>query len=475
MARQLISAVSVTLAGLGGCATGTTPYAPPELSDRQAGWAVENSAVLLPGAVEDGDWWTDFDDPTLERLIAAGQAGNFDLAEARAGIAAAEAALAQAQAAGRPLGDVNASVTRQLQSEAATDFGGFPVAFEAQTNYSVGGQASWEIDLFGRISSSVERAEAALGGRAALVADIARLTTAQIATSYVSLRELDARLALNAASLARQEDILDLTIQLEELGEVAELDVVRQRNLVENTRAGLSALRAARAETAAALALLTGRTVPEFEADFPALAPSGTAQSPLSAAGPVRIGTPLEMLRRRPDIRVAERELAASLAGVDVARADLYPTLSLTGGVSLSALEIGDVPTDEALGYSFGPRISWGVFNLPLTRARIDQAEAEADAAAVRFEKAVVSALTETDNALARYNEAVEEAVIRGRALADARRALELVEVRYREGADSLIALIDTQRQALAAEDAEAQARHEALRRRIAVFRALGG
>ncbi len=475
MARHLISIASLTLAGLGGCAGISDPYAPPELSDRQVGWVMEGSDLLAPGAIENGDWWTDFRDPVLDRLLAAGRDGNFDIAEARTGIAAAEAALAQARAAGRPLGDVNASVSRQLQSESATDFGGIPISFDPQTNYALGTQASWEIDLFGRISSGVDRAEAALGGREALVGDVMRLTTAQIATSYVTLRELDARLALNAASLARQEEILDLTVQLRDLGEVADLDVVRQRNLVENTRAGLSALRSARAETLSALALLTGQTVPVFNSAFPELASSSSTVQPLSAQGPVRVGTPLDMLRRRPDIRVAEREMAASLAGVEVARADLYPTLSLTGSASFSALDIGDVPTGEALGYSFGPRLSWGVFNLPLTRARIDQAEAEAEGAAIRFERTVVSALTETDRAMAQYNLAVEEAVIRARALADARRALELVEVRYREGADSLIALIDTQRQALAAEDAEAQARHEALRRRIAVFRALGG
>lgn len=475
MARHLISIASLTLAGLGGCAGINEPYAPPELSDRQSGWVMEDSALLVPGAIENGDWWTDFRDPVLDRLLAAGREGNFDIAEARTGIAAAEAALAQARAAGRPLGDVSASVNRQLQSEAATDFGGIPISFDPQTNYALGTQASWEIDLFGRISSGVDRAEAALGGREALVGDVMRLTAAQIATSYVTLRELDARLALNAASLARQEEILDLTVQLRDLGEVADLDVVRQRNLVENTRAGLSALRSARAETLSALALLTGQTVPEFNSAFPELANASSTVQPLSAPGPVRVGTPLEMLRRRPDIRVAERELAASLAGVEVARADLYPTLSLIGSASFSALDIGDLPTGEALGYSFGPRLSWGVFNLPLTRARIDQAEAEAEGAAIRFERTVVSALTETDRAMAQYNLAVEEALIRARALADARRALDIVEVRYREGEDSLIALIDTQRQALSAEDAEAQARHEALRRRIAVFRALGG
>lgn len=475
MSRHSLSLSFLALAGLGACASVQPQYEPPGQSDRQLAWTFEELATLAPGAVADSDWWSGFDDPLLAQLVVAGQADNFDLAEARAGVAQAEAALAQSRAARFPLGEVSASASRQLQSNAATDFGGFPVEFDAQNLFSTGASASWEIDLFGRLSSGVDQAEAALGGREALAADVQRLVTAQIASTYITLREIDARLAVNTTSLERQEEILGLTEQLQSLGEVAELDVVRQRNLVENTRAALAALTSARFETVSALALLTGQTMPEFELAFPELARASGDLQPLTAFGPLQIGTPLDMLRRRPDIRAAERDFAASFAGVNVARADLYPSLSLTGSASLSALDIGDLPTGDALGYSFGPRLSWGVFNLPLTRARIDQAQAARDAAAIRFEKTVVTALTEADAAMATYNQAVEEAAIRARALSDARRALELVEVRYREGADSLIALIDTQRQALAAEDAETQSRHEALRRRVAVFRALGG
>ena len=178
------------------------------------------------------------------------------------------------------------------------------------------------------------------------------------------------------------------------------------------------------------------------------------------------------------DIKVAESLPVGSslkLCVVAEGKADLYPRLTLSGQAAFTANEPGNLFSEEALGYSFGPRLSWGIFNLPLTRAQIDQAEAEARAAKAGFESAVIQALTETDAALESYNLAVEEAALRVRALGSAERALDLVELRYKEGADSLLSLIDAQRQTLSARDAEVQARHEALRRRVAVHRAFGG
>ena len=469
------SIISVSALVLTGCMTVGPEYEAPKVETWQDQWIAADTAVLEPGALKDSNWWLDFEDPLLNEMIVDTRTRNFDLAQAEASIAVASAAVRRSRAALFPLGELTGAITRQQQSSAS--FGAdLPFEFEAQTTYSTGANASWEADLFGRVSGGISQAEAALGSRAAIAADTARALIAQTATTYLTLRELDARMAVAEANLERQRDVLKLTQQLRDAGEVSDIDVERQSNLIDTTEASVVALKSARAEALSGLALLTGHTVPDFLEAYPEFQiyePDAFAD--LSSFEPLRIGTPEDMLRRRPDIRAAERQLAASTYAVQVATADLYPTLSLTGSASLTALEPGELFSDDALGYSFGPRLSWGIFNLPLTRANIAQAEAETEAAHAAFKSTVLTALTETDAALQTYNFGVEQAAIRKKALGSSGRALELIEIRYREGAESLISLIDAQRQQLAAEDAELQARYEALRRRVDVYRALGG
>ena len=450
-------------------------YDAPALETYQDAWVAGDSAVLAPGAVSDADWWLAFNDPLLTRLVEDTATGNFDIREAQANIEAARATVAAARSSRFPMGQLTAGVTRQKQSSAS--FGAdLPFEFSAQTQYSAGAEASWEADLFGRVGNSIAQADAALGGREAVAADTARAVIAQTASSYLTLRELDARIHVNGQSLQRQQDVLELTKQLRDAGEVADIDVERQTNLVETTRAGIIALQSARSETLAGLARLTGRTVPDFSAEYPDLAPRASQQlDPVEAFGPIAISSPLDLLRRRPDIRLAERQLAAASYAINIETADLYPSLSLTGQASFTATEPGNLFSEEALGYSFGPRLTWGIFNLPLTRAQIDQAKAEAKAARAGFEGTVIQALTETDAALESYNFAVEEAALRRKALGAAERANDLIELRYKEGAESLLSLIDAQRQTLSAQDAEVQARYEALRRRVTIHRAFGG
>jgi multidrug efflux system outer membrane protein len=374
------------------------------------------------------------------------------------------------------MGALSGSVIRQKQSSASFGGGNLPFEFEAQTQYSLGAEASWEADLFGRTAKSIAQAEASFGGRQAIAADTIRALIAQTAQTYLTIRELDARIHTNEQNAERQDEVLALTRKLRDAGEVSDIDVERQSNLVETTRAGINALRSARSEAAASLARLTGRNLPELYEDYSVFKPFQTASlDPVRALGAIQIGAPEDLLRRRPDIRAAERQLAAATYGVGIETAELYPSLTLSGQTSLTAGAPGDLFSGDALGYSFGPRLSWGIFNLPLTRAQIRQAEADVDMARASFESAVLTALTETDAALLAYNYGIEEAAYRVRALCASSRALKLIEIRYREGAESLLSLIDAQRQKLSAEDGEIQSRYEALRRRVAIYRAFGG
>lgn len=471
------SAFTALAAGLflTGCMTAGPDYEAPETDIYQDRWLAADLDVIAPGQLPQSDWWQAFNDPLLTQLIEDAKARNPSIEEAAANVKNAQATVQAARAAGFPMGALNASVRRQKQSSASLG-ADVPFEFEAQTQYSVGAEASWEADLFGRTANSLSQAQAALGGREAVEADTKRAILGETARTYLTVRELDARIAVNQANVARQEEVLDLTRKLRDAGEVADIDVERQKNLVQTTKAAISALKSARSEAASGLAQLTGHTMPAFYAAYPSLEPfASDALEPVRAFGPVEVGSPKELLRRRPDIRAAERQLAAATYAVGVETADLYPTLTLTGQGSFTSNDPDDIFNMDSLGYNFGPRLSWGIFNLPLTRAEIDQAEADVEAARANFESTVISALTEADAALLSYNYAVEETAFRAAALEAADRSLELIEIRYREGAESLLSLIDAQRQTLSAQDGEIQSRYEALRRRVGVYNAFGG
>ena len=470
-----MSAFAACVLSLSACLTVGPEYEPPETEVYQDSWIAGELAVLSPGQLPQSDWWTSFDDALLTALIEDASARNPSIDEAAANVANAQAALGAARAASLPMGALNASVVRQKQSAASLG-ADVPFEFEAQTLYSAGTELSWQADLFGRTANGIAQADAAFGGREAIAADAARAILAETARAYLTLRELDARISVNDSNVERQEDVLALTLRLREAGEVADIDVERQTNLVQTTKAAISALKAARGQTVTGLARLTGRTLPDFYEAYPALQPGSTETlDPVEAFGPIEISEPKDLLRRRPDIRAAERQLAAATYRVGIETADLYPSLTISGQANYQAGEVGELFSADALGYNFGPRLSWGIFNLPLTRAQIEQAEADVEAARANFEGTVLDALTETDAALLAYNYAVEETAFRTGALNAAKRARDLIEIRYREGAESLLSLIDAQRQTLSAEDGEIQARYEALRRRVGIYAAFGG
>ena len=470
-----MSAVAACALSLSACLTVGPEYEPPATEVYQDSWIAGELAVLSPGQLPQSDWWTSFDDALLTALIEDASARNPSIDEAAANVANAQAALGAARAASLPMGALNASVVRQKQSAASLG-ADVPFEFEAQTLYSAGTELSWQADLFGRTANGIAQADAAFGGREAIAADAARAILAETARAYLTLRELDARISVNDSNVERQEAVLALTLRLREAGEVADIDVERQTNLVQTTKAAISALKAARGQTVTGLARLTGRTLPDFYEAYPALQPGSTETlDPVEAFGPIEISEPKDLLRRRPDIRAAERQLAAATYRVGIETADLYPSLTISGQANYQAGEVGELFSADALGYNFGPRLSWGIFNLPLTRAQIEQAEADVEAARANFEGTVLDALTETDAALLAYNYAVEETAFRTGALNAAKRARDLIEIRYREGAESLLSLIDAQRQTLSAEDGEIQARYEALRRRVGIYAAFGG
>lgn len=467
--------VFLTILSLTGCISVGPRYDEPEIAGVQDAFVAADEGVYEEG-VGDGPWWEAFGDPTLNRLVTMARAENRDVLEAVSRVEAAAARTRVAYRALLPQGNVGFGVTRQQNANAAFAAFAGPDAVQGDQEqivfdlYQADAALSWELDLFGRIRSQGRRQLADAQAQAAFAGDTARIVTARTAEAYFTYLEGSARIGVARSNLATQEEGLRLTEALFEMGEVSEFDLARQRTIARTTAAQLEQFRAGRAQAASALALLTGRTVPDLRAAVPAL----SAQAPLPVPpATIALSDPAEVLRRRPDVESAERQLAAATYGIGVQAAQLFPQVTLSGNASLQALEFGQLGDQGTFGFSYGPRLSWPVFSYPQLLAQVDAADAEAKAALFAYQRTVLSALTETDEALVRYARTLDRAGLLAEAQESAARALFLAEVRYREGADSLLTFLDAQRTALQTEDQFVTSRADALRARVAVHRAL--
>ncbi|MDQ7813018.1 TolC family protein, partial [Brevundimonas sp.] len=328
---------------------------------------------------------------------------------------------------------------------------------------------AYEIDLFGRVGSTIRAARADADAAAAAL-DVVRVTVAaETARAYADACSANARIAVAERTLALQGETADLTRRLLEAGSGNGLDTARARSALESTRASLPPLRAERDGALFRLATLTGRTPAEASEAARACA------RPPQLSRPIPIGDGAGLLARRPDVRRAERNLAAAAARVNVATADLYPRISLGGSLGSTALDAGDLGDDASFRFSVGPLISWSFPNVFAARARIEQAGAGADAALATFDQTVLVALQETETALATYAHELDRRSALQAARDEAATAARLSRLRFDAGADSFLTVLDAER-TLAAADAQLAASDALVTTyQIALFKALAG
>ncbi len=412
-------------------------------------------------------WWSENADPELAKLIEEGLAANLDLAQAAERVRASRAVLRETRAEGRPSLDLDASISANRQSTAA--FGVPGVSAEDQVSPSASLMAGWEIDLFGRIASLVNGARADAEALEAARDDVARLIAADIALAYLDLREAQARMAVAERNLANQRSTLDLTGILEENGKASRLDLARSEAQVANTEARIPQLRAqavaARNRLTTLLALEPGALDARLAASpgLPVL------------ADVVLTGAPESVINRRPDVRAAERSVAASAARIGVATAALYPTISLTGSVGQSSAETADFTSSEAFSFGIGPRITWNLFDRGAVYARIEQADANAAANLAGFRQTVLKALEEVDTALSAYNEEAERVTKLTKARDASAEAQELARARFEMGREPFLTVLDAERVLLAADDDLTISAAARIRAQIQLYRALAG
>lgn len=462
--------VMTLLAGslLAGCAVGPN-HERPETPQAAAGAFVDPGTTRVsPGAVE-GEWWRLFRDPVLDRLVVEALTYNTDIRQAAANLRRARAILSEARGQRLPGTSVSAGYTRQRTG--AESVQGLPPGVDGIENdfFQVGFDASYEVDLFGRVSRSIEAARGDTEAAQAAL-DAARVAVAaETARTYASACGFAAQAEVARETVRLQTRTLELTQRLLEAGRGTVRDVDQARVLAENARAQVPAFEAERRAALYALATLTGRPPAELDAE------AGRCGTPPGVSALIPVGDGQALLARRPDVREAERRLAADTARVGVATASLYPSIRLLGSVSLGAQNIEDLGKSSSFNFSLGPLLSWSFPNITAARAQIRQAEAGAEGSLAAFDGAVLTALREVEQALARYAGEIERNVALRRADAAATNAARIATVRFEAGRDSLLQRIDAERERASARAALAQSNAALAEAQVALFKALGG
>lgn len=466
MHRGLLASVAIGGAlAAAGCTVGPN-YKPPstevDASFARAGSTAAESTVSFGSAPVASEWWRALGDPLLDRLLRLALEANHDLRIAEANLREARELLGIERRDLYPTGDVRASVEREKTSEATF--------FERrETFYSAAIDTSWEIDLFGRVRRSIEAVSAEYEASEADLRGARVSVAAEVTRAYVALTGARRRLAVGRANVAIQEESLELVRALLDAGRGTELDVQRARAQLETTRATLPLLEEAEARAIHRLSVLVGKQPAALDDELAAAAE--LVQPPER----IEIGDPATLLRRRPDIAAAERRLAASTARIGVATADLFPRVTLSGSYGRLATSVDDLGDDATRTASFGPFLRWSPFELGRVRKRIRAFEAEADAELARYEKTVLTALEETENALVRYDRIHRRQAHLNRAERAAQGAAELARERYGAGLDSFLAVLDAESRLLAAQDDLASGAIDCADAYVGLYLALGG
>ncbi|MCI0913790.1 efflux transporter outer membrane subunit [Pseudomonas putida] len=451
---------SLLALALAACAVGPDYKAP---ATEPARMASDVQARAFDRSRFESVWWKQFDDPVLNQLVQASLDGNRDLRVAFARLKSARAI--RDDAANDPL----PVVTSRASSEIGK--GQVPGQTDQRVNserYDLGLDMAWELDLFGRIQRQIEASDAQA---AAAEADLQQLQVsliAELVDAYGQLRGAQLREKIAVANLKTQQASRSITVTLRDAGVGNELDVVRADARLAGVEATVPQLQAEQARARHRIATLLGQRPDALSVDL-----SPKALPAIAKALPV--GDPGELLRRRPDIRSAERQLAAATANVGVATADLFPRVSLSGFLGFTAARGSQIGSSAANAWGLGPSITWAAFDLGSVRARLRGAKADAEGALANYEQQVLLALEESANAFSDYDKTQQRLLSLMRQSEASRKAADLASVRYREGTVDYLVLLDAERERLSAEDAQAQGEVDLYRGIVSIYKALGG
>lgn len=463
-AGKLLWLAGMGLLGVGGCRVGPD-YQSPEL-EMPAAWSRLEEASA-PSSEVFKHWWTVLDDPVLEGLIGDALQENLTLQQAFFRMQEARA-LRDAAAGGRfPSAGGAGSYARSRTSEnTAFSYGGGA----EYSSYSAGLETLWELDLFGKVRRSVEAAQASLEATVEEQRAIRVSLCAEAAAVYVELRTAQLRLRYALQNLQAQQETLHLTFSRFEAGLTGELDVTQARQNLAQTEAQIPLLEMAQQQALHRLAVLLGRYPRDLE-----LGAARPDLIPLPSQGGIPPTVPADLIRQRPDIRLAERRLAAQSARIGIAAADLYPSFSLSGTFGLSAEDFSDLGRWSSRTFSFGPAFQWNLFAGGRLRRLVEAEKARFEQLFYVYKQTVLAAVEEVENALAAYRYHQERLQALTRSTAAAQDAVRLVEDLYRNGLTDFQNVLDAQRTLYSQQDSLAVEQGQVVLDLIGLYKALGG
>jgi NodT family efflux transporter outer membrane factor (OMF) lipoprotein len=404
------------------------------------------------------EWWKTFNDPVLERLIDETSRQNLTLRQA--GVRVLQSMAARGIAVG------------ELFPQSQTLGGSFSRARANElyaSSWSLGFDASWELDFWGKFRRSIEAADAELDGSLAQYDAVMVTLFGEVASTYVTIRTYEERLDVARQNVQLLERSLQIAQEKLDAGSTSRIDVEQATASLRSTQSKIPSFEAARKQAIYSLSTLIGRP-PSLLQDLlgpPGRVPSGPAQ--------VAVGVPAELLRRLPSVRIAERAAAAASADIGVAKADLYPSFFLNGSIGLGSNRFSSLWDSSAWTGVIQPGFAWPVLNYGRIRNNVLVSSAEFQAAALDYQETVLEAAAEVESSLAAYAGALDEMSLIGESLASSKRAFGLSMIQYREGEAPFTRTIQTQSALLAESDGYASLRGSVALNLIAIYKALGG
>ena len=454
---------------LGGCMVGPD-YRPPQVSVPPA-YSQSVTAPTNQPSETLAEWWRLFHDPQLDALIQEAAVANLDVRLAQARVREARAQSGVARSVLFPTVNANGQYARARLSQNTPD--GFLARAAGQPLeqdvFNSGFDMNWELDVFGGNRRALEAARADLSATEESSRGTRITVLADVGLNYLDLRGLQKQLAVARDNLRLQEQTLSLTRDQFRAGLASELDTARAEAQAAETRSQIPLLEQDIQRSIHRLSILIGKDPAELESQLAVAAPI-----PPSAPG-IPVGLPSDLLRRRPDVRQAEREVAAATARVGVATADLFPRFFLTGAAGLQSLSASDFFDASSRFWSIGPSVQWPIFTAGRIRQNIQVQNARQEQALVRYEQTVLTSLEEVENALVACGKEQEHYQSLVQSEAANRRAVELADERYRSGLVDFLNVLETQRTLLVVQDSLARSELTMGQNIVRLYKALGG
>jgi NodT family efflux transporter outer membrane factor (OMF) lipoprotein len=458
MATSLMTALS-----LSGCMVGPdykTPEAPVENS-----WLEASTAATQPG-VDEREWWKTFNDPVLDDLVMMAYEQNLDLKVA--GLRVLEARAQRGISAGEffpQLQRLAGSYTRFNTSEEVAN----PLRDDDFNDHAIGADVFWEVDVWGRFRRGIEADDASLYASIMNYDDVLVSLISEVATAYVEIRSLDQRLAYAEENVRIQRETVEVVDVRFRNGEATDLDLQQAKSNLANTRSLIPRLHSLRRQTVYRLCQLLGMTPRNLDEQL------GERRDVPSPWVDVDLGVPAELLRRRPDVRRAEREAASQSARIGVAVSELFPHFALSGTIGYQAEDIGKLFTSEAFFGAIGPSFRWNILNYGRITNAIRVEDARFEQLLTQYHNTVLRAASEVESSAAAYRYSQEEVALLSEGVDASSKAVELALVQYRGGEVDFIRVLDTQLFLADLQDRLASRRADVATNLITLHRALGG